>query len=97
MNPLHLIKPYIIENRTRIVIGLISLIIVDFLQLIIPRIIKTAVDELTLYQASWEGLVRQALAILVVGVLIGGFRPAQPPLSAPADPVRPVFRYGRHG
>jgi ATP-binding cassette subfamily B multidrug efflux pump len=74
LNPLHLIKPYIIENRTRIVIGLISLIIVDFLQLIIPRIIKTAVDELTLYQASWEGLVRQALAILMVGVLIGGFR-----------------------
>ena len=74
LNPLHLIKPYIIENRTRIIIGLISLIIVDFLQLIIPRIIKTAVDELTLYQASWEGLMRQALAILMVGVFIGGFR-----------------------
>ena len=74
LNPLLLIKPYIIENRTPIVIGLISLIIVDFLQLIIPRIIKTAVDELTLYQASWEGLVRQALAILMLGVLIGGFR-----------------------
>jgi ATP-binding cassette subfamily B multidrug efflux pump len=56
LKSLHLIKPYIIENRTRIIIGLISLIIVDFLQLIIPRIIKTAVDDLTLYQASWEGL-----------------------------------------
>ena len=60
LNPLRLIKPSLIENRTRIIIGLISLIIVDFLQLIIPRIIKTAVDELTLYQASWEGLMRQA-------------------------------------
>ena len=74
LNPLNLIKPTIIENRTRIIIGLISLIIVDFLQLIIPRIIKTAVDELTLYQASWDGLIRQALAILAVGVFIGGFR-----------------------
>lgn len=74
MNPLHLIKPYIIENRARIVIGLISLIIVDFLQLIIPRIIKTAVDELTLYQASLGGLVRQALTILMLGLLIGVFR-----------------------
>ena len=74
LNPLHLIKPSIIENRTRIIIGLISLIIVDFLQLIIPRIIKTAVDELTLYQASRESLVQQAIAILMVGVFIGVFR-----------------------
>ncbi|MGD9332832.1 MAG: ABC transporter ATP-binding protein [Desulfobacterales bacterium] len=74
MKSLHLIKPYIIENRLRIIIGLISLIIVDFLQLIIPRIIKTAVDDLTLYQASWEGLQRQALAIVMVGIGIGVFR-----------------------
>jgi len=74
LNPLHLIKPSIIENRIRILIGLASLIIVDFLQLIIPRIIKTAVDELTLYQASWEGLMRQAVAILLLGVFIGVFR-----------------------
>jgi ATP-binding cassette subfamily B protein len=74
LKSLHLIKPYIIENRLRIIIGLISLIIVDFLQLIIPRIIKTAVDDLTLYQASWEGLQRQALAIVMVGIGIGVFR-----------------------
>ncbi|MBC2735532.1 MAG: ABC transporter ATP-binding protein [Desulfobacteraceae bacterium] len=74
LNPLRLIKPSLIENRTRIIIGLISLIIVDFLQLIIPRIIKTAVDDLTLYQASWEGLLRQALLILIVGLCIGVFR-----------------------
>ena len=74
MNPLRLIKPSLIENRTRIIIGLISLIIVDFLQLIIPRIIKTAVDDLTLYQASWEGLLRQAFMILIVVLCIGGFR-----------------------
>lgn len=74
MKPLDLIKPTFIENRTRILIGLISLIIVDFLQLIIPRIIKTAVDELALYEASWSGLLRQALLILLVGLFIGGFR-----------------------
>jgi ATP-binding cassette subfamily B protein len=74
LNPLRLIKPSLIENRTRIIVGLVSLIIVDFLQLIIPRIIKTAVDDLTLYQASWEGLLRQALLILIVGLCIGGFR-----------------------
>src|SRR6056297_855418 len=63
LKSLELIKPIIIENRFRIVIGLISLIIVDVLQLIIPRIIKTAVDSLTLYEASWNSLLRQALLI----------------------------------
>jgi len=74
VTPLDLIKPTITANRTRILIGLVSLIIVDFLQLIIPRIIKTAVDGLTLYQASLESLLRQALLIVGVGLLIGGFR-----------------------
>ena len=42
-----LIKPYFIENRIRILIGLLSLIAVDILQLVIPRIIKRVVDGLT--------------------------------------------------
>jgi ATP-binding cassette, subfamily B, multidrug efflux pump len=71
---LDLIKPAIIANRSRILIGLISLIIVDFLQLIIPRIIKSAVDALTLSQISWQGLLHHALLIVGVGLLIGGFR-----------------------
>jgi ATP-binding cassette subfamily B protein len=74
LKPLALIKPIIIENRFRIVIGLISLIIVDVLQLIIPRIIKTAVDSLTLYEASRNSLLRQALLIVAVAAFIGGFR-----------------------
>jgi ATP-binding cassette subfamily B protein len=74
VTPLDLIKPSIITNRFRILIGLVSLIIVDFLQLIIPRIIKTAVDGLTLYQTSTGDLLRQALLIVGVGLLIGVFR-----------------------
>ena len=37
-----------IENRWRISIGLIALLIVDVLQLLIPRVIKYAIDDLTL-------------------------------------------------
>ena len=37
-----------IENRWRILIGLIALLIVDVLQLFIPRVIKYAIDDLTL-------------------------------------------------
>jgi ATP-binding cassette subfamily B protein len=74
LKSLYLIKPTLAANRTSIIIGLISLIIVDVLQLIIPRVIKTAVDDLTLYGADPPGLWRHAAAIMGIGLLIGGFR-----------------------
>jgi ATP-binding cassette subfamily B multidrug efflux pump len=40
MKSLNLIKPYFIENRSIILLGIVCLIIVDFLQLLIPRVIK---------------------------------------------------------
>ena len=42
------LKNDFIENRWRILIGLIALLIVDVLQLFIPRVIKYAIDDLTL-------------------------------------------------
>lgn len=74
LKSLYLITPTLAANRTRIVIGLVCLIIVDILQLIIPRIIKNAVDDLTLYQAAASELWRDAAAIVGIGLLIGGFR-----------------------
>ncbi len=73
-NSLYLIKPMIAANRTKIIIGLISLIIVDILQLIIPRIIKSAVDDLTLFRADPLDLWHYAATIIGLGLLIGGFR-----------------------
>lgn len=58
MSAFHLIKPYFIENRFRIVIGLACLMTVDVFQLIIPRVIKWAVDDLTAFQIEWTGLLR---------------------------------------
>jgi ATP-binding cassette subfamily B protein len=74
LKSLYLITPTLAANRTRIVIGLVCLIIVDILQLIIPRIIKNAVDDLTLYQTAAFELWRDAAAIVGIGLLIGGFR-----------------------
>ncbi len=73
-NPLYLIKPTIAANRTKIIIGLLSLIIVDLLQLIIPRIIKNVVDDLTYSRAAPSDLWHYAAAIIAIGLLIGGFR-----------------------
>ena len=74
MKPFDLIKPYFKKNALRIVIGLTSLIIVDVLQLFVPRIIKWAVDDLTAHQIDVSGLLRYALYITAAGVLIGIFR-----------------------
>jgi ATP-binding cassette subfamily B multidrug efflux pump len=46
-----------IENRWRISVGLIALLIVDVLQLFIPRVVKYAIDDLTLGTASHSRLL----------------------------------------
>ena len=74
MKSIHLIKPYFTENRLVIVIGIISLIIVDFLQLFIPRVVKWAVDDLTWFRADVTKLLNYALYIIGIVIMIGIFR-----------------------
>ena len=74
MKSIVLIKPYFKENRRKIAIGLLSLIIVDVLQLFIPRIIKWTVDGLTALRIDLWQLLVYAIYLAVIGVLIGAFR-----------------------
>jgi ATP-binding cassette subfamily B protein len=74
MNAFKLIKPYLVANRYRIIFGLLCLIVVDLLQLFIPRVIKRVVDDLTLMQVDRGRLLTYAMAILALGVCIGVFR-----------------------
>jgi ATP-binding cassette, subfamily B, multidrug efflux pump len=69
-----LIKPYFVENRLKIVAGLLSLIIVDVLQLIIPRIIKWAVDDLTALRVDVRRLLSYAIYMVGLALVIGVFR-----------------------
>jgi ATP-binding cassette subfamily B multidrug efflux pump len=69
-----LIKPYFVENRFKILAGLLSLIIVDVLQLVIPRIIKSAVDDLTSFSIDVRRLLFYALYMAGLALLIGVFR-----------------------
>ena len=68
------LKPYFKENVGRIILGLLCLLLVDALQLIIPLVIKRAVDILTLKTAYASLLLRQALLIVGLATLIAGFR-----------------------
>jgi ATP-binding cassette subfamily B protein len=74
MNASDLIKPYFIENRANILTGLFSLIIVDLLQLFIPRIIKRVVDDLTAFKLDGWQLLNYALFMIAIAVFIGVFR-----------------------
>ncbi len=74
MKSIALIKPYFKENRRKIAIGLLSLIIVDVLQLFIPRIIKWTVDGLTALQIDLRQLLIYAIYMAVIAVLISAFR-----------------------
>jgi ATP-binding cassette subfamily B protein len=74
MKSISLITPYFWENRAKIAVGLISLIIVDFLQLFIPRIIKWVVDDLTNLQIDLTKLMIYACYMVGIAVLIGVFR-----------------------
>jgi ATP-binding cassette subfamily B multidrug efflux pump len=69
-----LIKPYFIEYRAKIIAGLLSLIIVDVLQLIIPRIIKWTVDDLTAFEIDSWRLLSYALYMVGIAMCIGIFR-----------------------
>jgi ATP-binding cassette subfamily B multidrug efflux pump len=68
------LKNDFLENRWRILVGLLALLIVDVLQLLIPRVVKHAIDDLT-----WGGIVPSrlliyALEVLILALGIGGFR-----------------------
>jgi len=70
--------PYFRKNHYKIlfmtIAGLFCLLIVDGLQLIIPLIIKTAVDEMTQLSATFSSLLRFGLTIVGIGFLIAIFR-----------------------
>jgi len=74
MTPVQLIKPYFVENRRLILIGFLCLILVDLLQLFVPRIIKRVIDDLTAFQIDINGLVVYTAYICGIGIAIGLFR-----------------------
>ncbi len=69
-----LIIPHFKSHWRIIGFGLMSLIVVDFAQLLIPRIIKWAVDDLTAFTADVQLLLTYAAAVSAMALLIGCFR-----------------------
>ncbi|NWG03023.1 MAG: ABC transporter ATP-binding protein [Syntrophaceae bacterium] len=68
------LKMDFIENRWRILVGLTALLIVDVLQLFIPRVIKYVIDDLTLGIATPSRLIFYGVEVLLLALGIGCFR-----------------------
>jgi ATP-binding cassette subfamily B multidrug efflux pump len=68
------LKQYFLENRWPLAIGLMSLLVVDFSQLLIPLVIKRAIDLLTVKTATSPILFRQGMIILGLAFIIALFR-----------------------
>lgn len=69
-----MLTPYLRRYWARVSLGFLTLMVVDTLQLIIPRVIKWAVDDLQQGTATSRGLLRYAALIIVFSFLIGFLR-----------------------
>lgn len=68
------IKEHFIKNRRALVIGVLGLLAVDFLQLLIPLIIKQAIDALTFKTATPAILMKYGMVIMAIALAMGLLR-----------------------
>ncbi len=71
---LRLVLPIFREHWLRLGCGFLALIVVDFLQLIIPRFVKTAVDALSTGAATSSQLLELSGAVCLVAVIVALLR-----------------------
>nr|WP_240191660.1 ABC transporter transmembrane domain-containing protein [Desulfoprunum benzoelyticum] len=71
---MNLLRPSFTRHRLRLAVGLTALLVVDFLQLIIPRIIKHGVDGLAALTISRDDLLRLAVLVIAIALAVAGLR-----------------------
>jgi ATP-binding cassette subfamily B protein len=68
------LRSYFVRYRWHLIAGLVALLVVDGLQLIIPQVIRWAIDDLTMGGIVRADLIRYGLAIAGIALLVGFFR-----------------------
>lgn len=71
---LRIVVPLFRRHWLRLLVGLLALVVVDFLQLIIPRFVKTAVDGLAAGTADSGLLLRLSGLVCLVAVVVACLR-----------------------
>jgi len=74
MKPLNLIGQYFVERKKQVILGLLSLIIVDAFQVFIPRVMKWTIDDIAEFNITNENLIKYSGLIIMSAVFIGIFR-----------------------
>jgi ATP-binding cassette, subfamily B, multidrug efflux pump len=74
MRSYRILLPYLRQGLLPLMVGIVFLLLVDFLQLSIPRFIKGAIDTLTTKPGAAPGLFKYVLLILGAATLIFIFR-----------------------
>ncbi len=69
-----LIYPYFRKNFYKILIGILCMIVVDAMQLVIPQIIKNAIDTLSAGSFDKKTLIFQCALIVFLGLFMAVFR-----------------------
>jgi len=70
MTSFQFIFQYIKRHKVRYICGIITLFVVDFANLFIPKLTGTITDGLTDRTMDWEGVKRALLAIFLLGLLL---------------------------
>jgi len=68
------LKEYLVRYRMALGIGLAGLLVVDLLQLLIPLVIRNAIDALTARTASPESLLRDGATIMGIAFIMAVLR-----------------------
>jgi len=68
------LKEYFVRNRWVLIAGLLSLLAVDFLQLLIPMVIRGAIDSLTLGKATSAVLLDSGAIIMAIAFAVAVLR-----------------------
>lgn len=74
MKSFKLIQPYFYQRRYLIAAGIACLMVVDILQLCIPRVVKWAVDDLASMRVDTRQLIVYALEIVVIAMFMASLR-----------------------
>lgn len=70
MKPFSFIFQYVKKYKARYLAGIITLFVVDFANLFIPKLTGTVTDGLTAHTMDWNGVKQCLLAILLLGAIL---------------------------
>ena len=70
MNAFQFIFQYVKKHRFRYIAGIITLFVVDFANLFIPKLTGTITDGLTAHTLDWNGVKQNLLFIFILGLTL---------------------------